>query len=844
MPNIKIKAGFRSDARELIQLIENQTNIQISYKSQDLRNSGRFQLKDSIWVLDAIQLICAAAELEYGLLAENQIVLIKIKNKSTRNLSGFVRDSESGLPLPGAYLREMKSGRVAVANEEGYYNFHLSADSIFIQVIYSGYTTYHFKLLLDKNKVLNLSLKPGVILKEAVVEARRDSQLLIQNDHYSVLSYHSHSRLPSLLGQSDALNHIGLLPGIHSLRDIHPGWIVRGGGPDQNMILMDGVLVYNPTHLFGLISVIDAELMQSMRVYKDAFPAGYAGRLSSVLDVKLRNGHLNQYKFSASLGLLSMGMVAEGPIVKGKSSFLISARRSITDLWLNGLQSPIENVTGINTNPGYFFYDVNLKIIHQFNNHSILQLSAYTGSDRGGVKTAIEVEDSTNLKENTSFRTLWRSNHASLKWIYHPKSKILHQMNLYVSDYTSSFRDFYQSEQIIQQKNTQLLYELRYSNGIRDFGAKYEAQYEVNRKNQLRWGCWGVQHQFNPGTNRYIFERTDQEPVDTSSRFRNIQATELNMFLSHHLNILNKWKVEYGLHQSFYRIGEKWYAAPQPRLASSVVLFPGFLWLADVSRMVQYIHLLPNNNLGLPFDVWLPVTEKLRPFNSFQLSTGLKARTKNWEFLVDVYQKWQNELLEFKDGANLIFSSENWENELETGRGLIRGAETMLSYQDHKNRCWLSYSISKSDRIFKNINEGESFPYKYDRRHQITFVFSRVLSKNSNVSCNWVYLSGNPVTIPEIQYVIDLEGNSYPVEILGKRNNYRMPSYHRLDIAYNRTYEKKYGYWKLDLGIYNVYNHLNPYFLYFGYNSNAERALRQRSLLPVLPSFHLKFQFK
>lgn len=844
LPAIKIKAGIKADARELIQLVERQSGLKINYRSQDLRNLGRFQLPDSIWVSDAISILCRAAELEVKVLSQNQIVLVKVKKKASRSLSGFIRDSESGIPLPGAYIVDLKTGKTVYANEEGFYHLHVNDDSIFLQIFFSGYTSNYIRQGLEKSRVLNIALNPGVLLKEAVVEARRDSQLFIQHDHFTVLSNQTQKRLPALLGQNDALNHIGLLPGIHSLRDIHPGWIVRGGGPDQNMILMDGVLIYNPTHLFGLISVIDGEIMQSMRVYKDAFPAGYAGRLSSVLDVKLRNGHLNKLKFTTSLGLLSMGLVIEGPIKKGKSSFLISSRRSITDLWLIGLQSPIENYSGINANPGFFFYDVNLKLNHQFNAHSYLQLSAYTGADRGGVKTSIEVADSTNLTEITNFRTVWQSHHANLKWVYHPKSRILHQSNLYISDYSSSFRDFYQSTQIVQQKNSELLYELRYSNGIRDLGFKYEAQLELNQKSQLRWGFWGVQHRFNPGTNRYVFQRSGQDPVDTSSSFRNVQATELNVFISHNLQIKRRWKLEYGVHQSFYRIGEKWYGAPQPRLASSFMILPGLIWLADISRMVQFIHLLPNNNLGLPFDVWLPVTEKLKPFNSFQVSTGMKGKYKNWELNLDVYQKWQSQLLEFKDGANLIFSSENWENELESGNGLIRGAEIMIGHQNKKHKFWVSYALSKSERIFEKINDGEAFPYKYDRRHQFTLAFSRNLSKNSNINCNWVYLSGNPVTIPEIQYVIDLEGNTYPVELIGKRNNYRMPAYHRLDISYNRSYEKKYGIWNLDFGVYNLYNQMNPYFLYFGYNSNAERSLRQRSLLPILPSFQIKYQFK
>lgn len=834
---------FKGSAIEWLESSSIQNKVRYNFRNQDLKSNQKYSVIDSIKIEDMIKQICFDLKLNYKYLGNSIVVLQAVHKSKGMVLSGFVRDNESYDVLPSALLLDIHTGKTVFADEEGHFIMHLDFDTGSVLFVYSGYEPFLFKIRKPGDKVLNVYLNPGVSLGEAVITGKKDTVFFRQYGQYFVFNDEIRSKLPSLLGNSDALNNIGFLPGIHSMRDISPGIIVRGGGPDQNLMLIDGVPNYNPSHLFGLVSVLDGSMLQSMKVYKDAFPANYGGRLSSVMDVKTRNGNMSSYRGKANLSVLMIGAEIEGPIIKGKSSFLLSARRSYSDLWLNGIRKT-GLLQGFETEPGYFFFDINFKCLHHFNPHSFIQVSMYSGSDQGGVRNNLEIKDSNGLKELSSFKLRWNSNTGQVKWTFAPKSKSLHHVSAFFTDYQVRYNDYYRSEIILNQKTVATTYNLEYLSGIRDIGLRSESNFQLNEKNHLSSGAVAILHQFEPGRNSYFFENSDKISIDTFNGIPDIQSVEINLFASHKYKPEKNVVLEAGLHQAFYLFQQKQLKALQPRFASEIKLGKNVSWLLDCSRMVQFIHLVPNNNLGLPFDIWLPVTGNLKPFSSWQASSGFFVHLNKWEYHVDVYLKKQTELLELRDGANIILASGNWEKELTAGNGQTQGVEQMIRYQDKKNTLWLSYALSKSDRSFSEINGGEIFPFKYDRRHQITFVATRAFSQKWNGSLNWVYLSGNPVTIPENQYVIDLEGNTYPIELLGQRNNYRMQAYHRLDVSFNKTITKKWGHVVWDFGVFNAYNQYNPYYLYFGYAENGERVLKLRSLLPVLPSVSFSAQFK
>lgn len=834
---------FQGNAIEWLQSSQTQNKIRFSYRNQDLKAVKKYTIADSIRIETMLSIICADMALQYRYLGNGIVILQPLGKSKGMVLSGFIRDSESFNPLPSAAVIHAGTGKTVYSNEDGYFIMNIDLDTGKVLFQYLGYEPFLFEILKPRDKFLNIYLKPGVSLSEAVITGKKDSTFFRQHGHYAVFNDEVRRKLPSLLGNADALNNIGLLPGIHSLRDISPGIIVRGGGPDQNLILLDGVPIYNPSHLFGLVSVIDGSLMQTMSIYKDAFPANFGGRLSSVMDVRTRNGNMNSYKSRINASMLMMGAEIEGPIIKGKSSFLLSARRSYSDLWLNAIRRT-NLLRDFETEPGYFFFDINFKYIHHFNPHSFLNVSFHSGSDRGGIKNNFESKDSNQLKESSSFKMRWTNQVGQIKWTYAPGSKSIHQFSAFFTDYQVRYNDYYRSEITLNQKLSSTTYNLEYISGIRDIGLKTESTIQFNERHHIMFGATGTAHAFRPGTNKYFFENSDQISIDTFNGIPDINSLELNLFVSHVYRPVKKIKLETGLHQALYFLDQKQLKALQPRFSSEFQLTKNIQWLMDASRMVQFIHLLPNNNLGLPFDIWLPVTGNLKPFSSWQFSTGSAIKFNKWEYQTDLFYKKQTDLLEFREGANIILASGNWEKELTAGNGIAKGWEQMIRYQDKKNAFWLSYTLSKSDRIFEQINGGELFPYKYDRRHQFTLVASRTFNKYWHGSINWMYLSGNPVTIPEYQYVVDLEGNTYPIELLGKRNNYRMPAYHRLDISFNKTKEKKWGQVMWDFGVFNLYNHYNPYYLYFGYAENGERVLKLRSLLPAIPSVSFTAIFK
>lgn len=837
-----VPKGIRGNIKTILLNIEKQSNVRFNYKNDDLSSSKLFQIEDSLSVKSILDKSLNALGLGYEVIGKETIIIKKQINPNGKIfISGFVTDNESFNRMPGALVIDLNTLLFTYTDDEGFFVMQLPADTTRLMVHYVGYQSEMIVIQKPRTKLYNIHLSPGTNLAPAVISAEGDSLLFQQYPHLITFNDEIQKKMPSILGQADIFNNLGLLPGIQSLRDMSPGIIVRGGGPDQNLVLMDGVPVYNPTHLFGLISVFDPDVTQSLKLYKDAFPANYGGRLSSIVDVKNRSGNINKYKVKFNIGMLASGIVLEGPIKKGKSSFLFSARRSYTDLYIRAFDDFSGNST---STPGFFFYDINLKLQHRFSSHSYINAAFYSGADRGKVGSKISVNDSTELSESTKASTSWSTNNAIIRWSYTPKGTVFNNLSIFYTKYELKFTDLYSASKIKQSKEIFSEFNYTYRSGIEDFGAKNETDFRIGNRHKFKTGLQYIHHQFNPGKSNYYYSATDRNTIDTFSGMSAISSHDISLYINHIFEYNNKIKTESGLQQAVYSVDGKLFKALQPRFSAAFLLFKNGYLLADYSKMVQFLHLLPNNNLGIPYDIWLPVSGNLKPFLSNQLSFGFQYQTGKWNYHTDCYIKEQSNILEFKEGANIVFAANNWENEVTSGFGKIRGWENLIKYNDKKVTFWISYSLSKSDRAFAQINDGEIFPYKYDRRHQIAVAFLWVMNKKWTFGANWMYLSGNPVTIPENKFLLDLEGNSYPIEIIGKRNNYRMPAYHRLDISFNKDIEKKWGNLHWNLGIYNVYNHFNPYYLYFGLNQQGNQVLKQRSLLPIIPSVSFAITLK
>lgn len=837
-----VPKGITGNVKSILKNIEKQTSIRFNYRNDDLNDNKIFKIEDSISTKAILEIVLSPIGLGYDLLGKETIIIKRVYDQSIKMIiSGFVIDKESYNKMPGALVIDLKTKSLTYSDDEGFFVLYLPADTTQLLVSYIGYQSEILFIQKPLTKLYNIYISPGTNLSEAVVKINGDSLIFQQYPHLIAINDEIQKMMPSILGQGDIFNNIGLLPGVQSLRDISPGIVIRGGGPDQNLVLMDGVSIYNPTHLFGLVSIFNPDITQSLKLYKDAFPANYGGRLSSILDVKTRSGNINKYKSKINIGMLASGVVIEGPIKKGRSSFLFSARRSYTDLYIKGFDALSKSNTAT---PGFFFYDLNLKLQHRFNSHSYINAAFYAGADRGKVGSRIAVNDSTELKENTKTTTSWNTNNAIVRWSYTPKGTLFNNLSLFYTNYELKFADLYSASKIQQSKEVFSEYNYIYKSGIEDWGLKNETDFKIGINNKFKAGLQYIHHRFNPGQNNYYFAASDKNSIDTFSGMDAIASHDFSLFINHIFEYKNKLKTESGLQQAIYTVDGKIYKALQPRFSASLLIFKNAFLLADYSKMAQFIHLLPNNNLGIPYDIWLPVTGNLKPFLSNQISLGFQYKIGNWNYHTDLYLKEQSNILEFKEGANIVFAANNWENEITSGYGNIKGWENLIKYNDKRITFWISYALSKSDRKFNQINNGDVFPYKYDRRHHIALAFLGVINKKWTFSANWMYLSGNPVTIPENKFLIDLEGNPYPIEILGKRNNYRMPAYHRLDISFNKVNEKKWGTVNWNMGVYNVYNHFNPYYLFFGLNEQGKQVLKQRSLLPIVPSISFAISFK
>jgi hypothetical protein len=446
------------------------------------------------------------------------------------------------------------------------------------------------------------------------------------------------------------------------------------------------------------------------------------------------------------------------------------------------------------------------------------------------------LDDQSNLRENSVAGLNWANTNAVIRWNYAPGKGQFNNISVFYTRYQLRFSDQYSFSK--QDKGIEVSNEYRfvYKSGISDFGLKDEFDILLNEKNTLKLGGAVTRHHFNPGDNSYSYQSNGIANLDTVSGFEDIVSHDVSIFAQHIYSLKNRWNVQSGIRHSYYFIGNKIWQAFQPRLAVAYKLSKRFQILADAARMAQFIHLLPNNNLGLPNDVWFPVTEKLHPFISNQSSLGVKFLSGSWTITSEVYYKQFKDLIEFRNGANLVLSSSNWEREVVKGDGRAFGWEQLIRYKKNKLSAWVAYTLSKSERLFEDINNGRWFPYKYDHRHQVSLAGVYQINDHLSVSAAWIYLSGNPVTIPESRYFIEIEGKPVPVEILGPRNNYRMPDYHRLDLGCSYAKKKKWGESIWTFSIYNAYNQMNPYYLYFGFNQDGQRVLRQRSLLPVIPS--------
>ena len=788
-------------------------------------------------------------------------------------ISGYVDEAESGEKLIGATIYDIKSGKGTITNDYGFFSLTLPKDSLKIRVSYIGYVTQIFEDDPKIDLIQNFSLSDQMLQEVEILSTKEE--LVHQKSEMSTvdLSMDKVRALPALLGENDVMKTIQLLPGVQTGSEGTSGLYVRGGGPDQNLILLDGVPVYNASHLFGFFSVFNSDAINSTKLVKGGFPARYGGRLSSVIDIKMKEGNMKKFHGQGSIGLIASKISLEGPIIKDKTSFILSARRTYLDIlakpFIAANQRRQAGKNGGNPNNsntgGYYFYDFNGKINHKINEKHRLYLSNYMGRDRAFLDAIDNYStDSSTGIDSTKSQLRWGNIISALRWNYMPSNKVFVNTTFRYSkyDFLIAFGNS-SSETTINPNNTSSTisqnFSYAYLSNIEDWSAKIDVDWMPNPDHLVKFGVGDIYHTFTPGVNQFQFSETGTSALDTTFGAIKHYAHEASAYIEDDWTVNNSIKGNGGLHYSTFFVGDKQYSSFQPRLSFRYLIDSKSSFKMGYAKMGQFLHLLTNSGIGLPTDLWVPATKKIKPQFSDQIAAGY-ARTFNDKIEVSLegYYKTMDNLIEYKDGASFFDSQTDWQDKVHTGRGWSYGGELLVEKKMGKTTGWIGYTLSWTNRQFDSINFGQTYPYRYDRRHDIGIAVTHEINDMINIGLVWVYGTGNAVTLGLESYsslntsLVDdiynfnlnnFGNNISTVDHIDGRNNYRMPNYHRLDISINMKKEKKWGERTWSFGLYNAYSRQNPFYLEFTRDRIGNPQLSQFSLFPLIPSFTYSFKF-
>ncbi|BFG69576.1 TonB-dependent receptor [Sediminibacterium sp. KACHI17] len=753
-------------------------------------------------------------------------------------LNGYLKDSLTGETLIGANLQVVGQGKGVQSNQYGFYSISLEKGSYRLLVSFIGYQTAELTIDLRKDIQQNILLLPNtaVINNVTVIARKRENNVKTAQMGKIELSMNTAKALPAFLGEVDPLKTLQLLPGVRNAGEGNAGFYVRGGGPDQNLILLDDAVVYNTGHLFGFFSIFNADAIKNVTLIKGGMPAQYGGRLSSVVDVAMKEGNNNKTQIDAGIGLIASRFSIQGPLKKNKASYILSARRTYVDL----LSKPFISKQSEFYGSGYYFYDLNAKMNYRFSEKDVLYLSGYFGRDKFTFN---------NAKRSFSTRIPWGNSTATLRWNHVFNKKLFANTTAVYNDYK------------FELAGRQNDFNINLSSGIRDLNLKTDFDFYPVPEHKLKFGIQYTHHTFLPNIVSGSQDSVIFEPNNASRKL----ANEYAAYIQDDWELSDKIKVNAGLRYSvFQQIGRytlyerdangnkldsvvygrgqtvKAHGGFEPRLTVRYAISELSSFKVAITRNIQYIHLVTNAGTTLPTDLWVPSTIRVRPQTGWQYAAGYFRNFNNgmFETSLEVYYKTMNNQIEYKEGYTP--SLKDPEEEFVFGKGWSYGAELFINKVRGRFTGWIGYTLSWTWRRFKDLNDGLKYPSRYDRRHDMSVVGTYELSKKWKVSGVFVYGTGNATSLPERFYFV----GGVLTQEYSRINAYRMKPYHRMDLSFTYTptpkkVRKYTSNWVFSL--YNAYSRLNPYFIYFdqeGQASNGDLRVtaRQVSLFPVIPA--------
>ena len=768
-------------------------------------------------------------------------------------ISGYVSDASNNERLINATILSMDKNRVCSTNEQGFYSLTLEKGRVSLQASYVGFKPGLLNCLLHNDTVVNFSLMPNTSLDEVVITSNANRLPPgIQKIQMAQLSL-----LPSIAGETDVLKSLQLYPGVQSGTEGHTGLYIRGGEDYQNRVLLDGIPVFNSNHLFGFFSIFNENAIQDITIYKGTFPAKYGDCLSSVIDIQTKEGNGKRLSGSLSVGLLASTINLEGPLFNDKTTFFVSARQSYLDM----LATPIIKYFTKYSAANYTFFDANAKITHRFNNKHKLIFSTYHSGDVGSTSN----NDDSNA---TSSDYQWKesmswSNHLySLAWNYMVTPKVFINTIAHYSQYnygSSSNNNFSTGTTFDNYQND-------YESSIKDYELSSNVSWFSSNKYTLRSGAGYNIQEFLPGvTSQRLTNQvqTDESgnPVDLNVN-QTIGDSKLRSFktffyLDNELKLLPNLTVYPGIRFTAYHT-DKTYFRAEPRFNIDYGITNDLK--ADFSYVManQFNHLLSSSRISQATDLWVPSNTQIEPEKSNQVSLSLQYNlSSQFVLTAEAYYKQMNHMVAYQEGASYLQSGSSWNDLVTFGSGKAKGIGVTLEKKTGKTTGWITYMYSRSTRKFEGINQGETFPFAYDRPHDLKLVVMHKFSSRFDINGSWVYHSGNRVTFGNVYEtgLLNFETNDYKY-LSGKvlylqRNSYQLPAYHRLDVNFNYHIHTKRIEQVISIGVYNIYNRKNIYNIELVYDPLSYKKIpptnpyyvKQQTLFPIIPSLSYRFTF-
>lgn len=816
-----------SSLQEILRDIEINTGKSFVYSDDAIDSEKKVTLIGYYTLTEALSTMFRNTNITFTYSGDKVVVLHREAKKKRHTLSGYIREKDSGEPLPLAnvYLPWLKYG--SSANNYGFYLITVPEDTLTVVISYAGFQPQVHRLTVRADIELDGELDHRV-LNEVIITADRETQSDKTEISHINIPVEQMNLVPFLFGERDVFKLLQLMPGVKRGAEGSGAFYVRGGGADQNLILLDDAPVYNANHLFGFFSAFNGNAIKSIDFFKGGFPARYGGRLSSVLDTRMNEGSQNKTSGNRSIGLLSSSLAVNGPIKKGKVSFMVAGRRTYADLLAKPFLKPGD---------AYYFYDFNSKVGFNIDRHNKIYASGYFSKD--DLKAINSDEDSYFLR--------WGNQTASLRWNHQFSNRFFSNTSLIYSNFNlnSGFSQVYQDT----------TYFSSYQSGIRHLNFKFDADIFPSSKHHIRTGLNFIAHQFNPGA-LVVKERSG---LDFTNFDNTVHAIETALYAEDEFVLSPELSFDVGARLTgFDQTLGQMKLNPEPRAIVRYQFSENWSAKAAYSKMYQYIHLLSNTSLGLPTDFWVPSTDRVPREQSSQWVAGVvrDLPRHHLSISIEAYSKTSNNIINYKPGSTFLAinrpTSEqylSWEEKVVSGQGWSKGIELFLQKRTGRLNGWIGYTLSKTELQFDAINFGEKFFANYDRRHDLSVVAIWELNKKIKLSGTWIYQSGNRITAPQNQFLVinhDLfrqQAGSYnEVVDYSSKNSFQTPDYHRLDLSIQFHKQKKRVERIWEIGLYNAYYRKNPFF-YHVVNDNHSTYLQGENIFPIIPSFSYQIHF-